>query len=73
LSNQVSPKAFTYKTLAAATGRSARFWRKEVADGKIPFAKDNGTVWILPADLDRYFAERRQVRRGDESESTNAN
>jgi hypothetical protein len=77
LSDQISPRAFTYKTLAAHTGRSVRFWRRIVADGGIPFVKpdgkDNATVWILSDDLDRYFAERRQVKGGGASESTGSN
>jgi hypothetical protein len=53
---------YTYKALAAATGLSARFWRLQVAEGNIPFVKFKQAVIILPADLERYLAERRRVK-----------
>jgi hypothetical protein len=54
--------SYTYKTLAAATGMTARFWRREVALGRIPFVKFDQAVVVLHADLERYLAERRRVK-----------
>jgi hypothetical protein len=70
--NQQPRIGYTYKALAAGTGLSARFWRREVSLGRIPFVKFEKAVIILPADLERYLADRRRVK-GGESESSDAN
>jgi len=53
---------YTYKALEEETGYSKRFWRREVALGRIPFVKFDQGVMILQADLDEYLAKRRQVK-----------
>jgi len=69
---QDSRIGYTYKDLAARTGLTARFWRREVSLGRIPFVKFDQAVIILPADLERYLASRRRVK-SEESETTTAN
>jgi hypothetical protein len=63
LSEAVKPVVgYTYQALADATGLSKRFWRLQVAEGKIPVVKFNKAVLILPADLDQFLASRRRVK-----------
>jgi hypothetical protein len=54
--------AYSYKDLAAITPYTARFWRREVALGRIPCVKSDQAVTILRSDLDQWFAERRRVK-----------
>jgi hypothetical protein len=63
-----SPVGYTYKSLSAATGMSARFWRREVALGRIPSVKFDQAVMILHADLARYLASRRRVKNEEAQE-----
>jgi hypothetical protein len=53
---------YTYQALADATGLSKRFWRLQVAEGRIPVVKFNKAVLILPADLEQFLASRRRVK-----------
>jgi hypothetical protein len=62
-----SPIGYTYKTLAASTGLSSRFWRREVALRRIPFVKFDRMVVILHADLEQYLAERRWAKGGEQN------
>lgn len=54
--------AYRYKDLAVITPYSARFWRREAALGRIPIVKSDQGVIILAVDLDKWLADRRQVK-----------
>jgi hypothetical protein len=71
LSQEIKSRVgYTYQALAEATGLSKRFWRLQVAEGKIPFVKFNQAVLILPADLEQFLASRRRVKSDNAQEKT---
>src|SRR5262245_40747425 len=60
--DQISPVAYSFKSLSEATGLSVNFWRREVHLGRLPYVRFEKAVRILHADLDAYLAERRRVK-----------
>jgi hypothetical protein len=57
---QTTQIGYTLKTLAARTGMSIQFWRREIRLGRLPYVQFDQKIAVLPADLERYFAERRR-------------